>query len=187
LSLVDRVGNIAKVSTAAFTVGSPPSAAFAVSPRSAATGVPVHFTSTSSETDAGVGITATAYEFGDGGTATTPTTSHVYTKPGTYTVAMAVVNSLGLISTTTHTIKIVKAKISKVRLVRVNSKGATIAVTVNAPGKLSGFGKSKTVSKPGTYKLKYKLKSSGHPKLKFKLKFKPVAGPVFSRKFTIQF
>jgi len=185
LATVDAFGNLQQASTQV-TIGSPPTPAFSISPGSAATGVPVRFTSISTDPDAGVTIASTAFAFGDGGSATSASASHVYSKPGTYTVTMAIVNSLGLMSTTRRTVKIVRAKIVKVKF---TSKKEQLAVTVNAPGELSGVGKSKKAKGPGTYTLKLsgaqeaQLASTGQ--LKLKIKFKPAAGKTFTKALRI--
>jgi len=195
-TVVDSVGNIAKSSTAQFTVGSPPHAAFSASPSRVGTGARIKFNGTgSTDPDAGIGLTAFAFDFGDGGTGLGPTLFHAYSHSGAYKVTMAVVNSLGQISTTSHTITIVKAAIGRVKIKHKNGKGAELDVTVNAPGRLSGVGKSKNASGPGTFKLKFKfskaqqqrLASSGHLTVHLKIKFKPAIGQRVTRKVTINF
>jgi PKD repeat protein len=196
ISAVDPMGNLAKGSSAQFTVGSPPTASFKFSPSSAPNGVKVSFDgSASTDPDSGVALMSFAYNFGDGSTGTGATATHTYSKPGTYNVTLAVVNSLGLMSIASHSITVVQAKITHAKITHKTRKGAIIVVTVNAPGKLSGVGKSKSVSGPGTYKLKFKLSkaqlhklaSAGHLLVKLKLKFTPVAGSAFTQKIKLKF
>jgi PKD repeat protein len=195
-SVVDSVGNIASSSTAPFTVGSAPHASFSASPSSAATGVSVNFNgNSSSDPDAGIGLSGFAFNFGDGGTAAGATPSHTYSKPGTYTVTLVVVNSIGLFGATSHSITIVKPAIGGVKIKHKNGKGAEIDVTVNAPGRISVGGKSKNASGPGTFKVKFKLSkgqqaqlaSAGHLTVHLKLTFKPTTGQAVTKKITIVF
>ena len=64
---------------------SPPVAQFTGSPTSGTAPLTVNFSSTSSGS-----ITSYAWTFGDGGTSTTASPSHVYAAAGTYTVALTV-------------------------------------------------------------------------------------------------
>jgi PKD repeat protein len=137
--------------------------------------VPVKFKSRSSDPDSGVTLKSFAFAFGDGRSARSSTATHAFKKPGTYTVTLAVTNSLNLQSMVSHTIKIAKATIKKLKLGKVTGTSATIIVKVNAPGKLVGVGKTQKVSKPGTYKLKLKF-APGTRTIKLKLRFVPAAG-----------
>jgi PKD repeat protein len=194
LTTVDPRGNIAS-STAQFTIGSPPTAAFSFSPSHAATGVPIIFTSTSTDRDAGITISSTAFSFGDGGNATSSTATHTFSRPGNYTVTEAVTSSLNLQSMVSHTITIVAAKIKKIKVTHITNTGATINVTINAPGKVSADHKTGRRSTPGTVKLKIKLTvgqeialaAAGHLTLKIKVKFVPAAGKTVSKTITITF
>jgi len=73
-----------------------PTAAF-TAPTDCTAGTPCGFNSIS--TDADGTIAATAWNFGDGETATTPAATHTYTAAGTYTVTLTVTDNLGLAST----------------------------------------------------------------------------------------
>jgi PKD repeat protein len=196
ITTVDKVGNISTGTSNQFTVGSPPSASFSISRSSAPNGATVTFSSSSTDPDAGVTIASTAFSFGDGSAATSPSASHVYSKPGTYSVTMQVTNSLGLQSITTHTITIFRAQITGVKIKHKTRKGATVVVTVNAPGTLSGVPKSKkTVNSSGTFNLNLKLTSAqqsklastGHLTVTLNVKFTPRAGAAFVKKVTIKF
>jgi PKD repeat protein len=196
ITIVDQMGNVATGTSAQFIVGSPPNASFTISPASAPNGVSVSFDgSGSTDPDSGVTLTTFTYNFGDGSTGSGPNPTHTYSNPGTYTVTLAVVNSLGLMSITSHSITVTQAKITKVKIKHKTATGATIVVTVNAPGKLSGVGKTKSVSGPGSYQLKFKLSktqlhklaSAGHLNVTLKLSFKPSAGSAFTQKIKLKF
>jgi PKD repeat protein len=194
LTAVDPLGNIA-TSSRQITVGSPPNAAFSMSPSHAATGVPVKFMSASSDPDSGIAINSLAFAFGDGVSATGSTATHAFTRPGTYTVTLAATNSLNLQAMVSHTITVTPAKINGVKVKNKTSKGAIIVVTVNAPGKLSGIGKRKGVSGAGTYKLQltlskaqqHTLASAGRLTVSLKLKFTPAAGAAVTQKIKVKF
>jgi PKD repeat protein len=196
VTVVDPMGNLATGTSAQFIVGSPPNASFTISPSSAANGVNVRFNgSGSSDSDSGVTLSSFTYNFGDGSTGSGANATHTYAAPGTYNVVLAVVNSLGLISITSHSVTVVKAKVTHVKVAHKTSQSAVIVATVNAPGKLSGVGKSKRVSGPGTYKLKFRLSKAelrklagvGHLTVTLKLKFTPAAGASFAQKIKLKF
>ncbi len=185
LTAVDTTGDLVRASTNV-VVRAAPNPAFSVAPRKVATGVRVRFRSTSSDPDSGVRIVSTRFTFGDGRAAAGAKAAHVYSRPGTYTVTLAVVNSLGLISTTTHRIKIVRAKITKVRF---DSTDSELAVTVNAPGRLIGVGLTKKAKEAGTYKLTLTggqlATLAGSGQVHITIKFKPAAGKMVTKTVTI--
>jgi PKD repeat protein len=196
ITTVDPMGNLAQGATSQFTIGSPPTASFSISALSAATGVPLNFNGNGSgDPDAGVTLSSYAFNFADGGTAGGPTATHTYSKPGSYNVTLAVTNSLGLSSSSSQTVTIVPATISKLKVKHKTGKGAIIVVTVNAPGKLSGVGKSANASGPGTVHLKLKLSrgqlrqlaTTGQLTVRLKIKFTPLAGQSFTKTIKIKF
>lgn len=71
-----------------------PTANFTASPLSVCLGSPINFTSTS--TANGSPIVSYAWDFGDGNSATTANTSHIYSTPGTYTVILTVTAQNGM-------------------------------------------------------------------------------------------
>lgn len=186
ITAVDPMGNIAKGSSSQITIGSPPTAAFSYSSSTVATGVPVSFTSNSTDPDSGITITSNAFAFGDGGSAASAAATHTFSKPGSYAVTLAVTNSLNLQSVVSHTIRVLPAKITKVKIKDKSSAGATVVVTVNAPGKLEGVGKTKRVSKPGTFKLSFK-RTNAALVVRLTLKFVPASGKTVTHKVTIKF
>jgi PKD repeat protein len=85
-----------------------PAAAFTTTPAHPLAQTPAGFNAGSSrDSEAGVRIASYAWGFGDGATGSGATPSHAYAKPGTYTVALTVANSLGLRATTTHVVQVV--------------------------------------------------------------------------------
>ncbi len=107
-TLVDNRGNLA-VESQPVTVYSNPTAGFTTTTALPYVGGATAFdASASSDPDSGVTITSYAWNFGDGITATTssPTTTHTFVQPGTYTVTLTVTNSVGLTSTTSNTVTI---------------------------------------------------------------------------------
>ena len=100
-----------------------PSATFSVAP-AATSGAPVSFNGSGSS-DAGGAITGYSWNFGDGGTASGPSPSHAYSRPGTYTVTLTVTGSLGLASSTSHSVTINPPPLSA-RLSAKRQKLATV-------------------------------------------------------------
>lgn len=72
--------------------GQAPTAQFTASPLSVCVGSPVSFTNQSTSA---LPIQSYSWDFGDGNSSNTANTSHVYATPGTYTVTLVVVNSVG--------------------------------------------------------------------------------------------
>ncbi len=98
LTLVDTHGNLATGSHQ-LTVGTPPSAAFVVSPDPAAAGSPVGFNASSShDPNSGGSIGSYSWSFGDGSVGSGVSPAHTYARAGVYTVAMEVADSFGLVS-----------------------------------------------------------------------------------------
>lgn len=90
-------------------VGAPdPTALFVFSPTDPTAGDEVFFDGSLSTTPVGTGRTIVGYEwnFGDGGTGSGKTTSHRYSKTGTYTVVLNVRDSSGRRGTASKTIQV---------------------------------------------------------------------------------
>jgi PKD repeat protein len=81
----------------------PPTAAFS----SSCTLLVCTFTSTSSDPDGS--ITSYRWTFGDGGTGTEQSPTHVYTAPGTYTVTLTVTDNQGATDNVSHTVSVAAA------------------------------------------------------------------------------
>jgi hypothetical protein len=92
-------------------------------------------------------------------------------------------------------VTIVKARITRHAVRNKTHNGATILLTVNAPGKLSGVGKALRVMQAGVAKLKLKLTpsqrgtlaSGGRLGLLLSIRFAPSVGRASTQKLTIKF
>ena len=73
-----------------------PTANFTAVPLSVCAGVPVNFTSTSTN-NGGPAITQYSWNFGDGVTVTTQNPSHIFTTAGTFTITLVVTNANGAV------------------------------------------------------------------------------------------
>ena len=158
-----------------------PTAAFTVKAGQLATGQPESFDGIASSDPDG-SIATYAWQFGDGTGNTGPKPSHTYRKPGVYTVTLVVVDSSGHTAVITHTLTVVKAAITRVSLKHKTVSGATIFVTVNAPGTVSAGGKRTHLTRQGTAKLKLVLANGQH----LKIRFAPSAGSSSSRTISVE-
>lgn len=86
-------GTASSIKTMVITVYPLPTVSFFASDTTVCPGAPVNFTSTS--VGGVAGPLTYMWNFGDGGTATTATPSHVYSTPGFYNVTLLVTNSQG--------------------------------------------------------------------------------------------
>ncbi len=171
-----------------------PTAAFALRTSFRGTGQPLKFDASGSHDPDG-SITAYAWNFGDGSIGSGASPSHAFRKAGTYTVTLGVRDSAGLSASTSWRVTIVKARITRHAVKNKTQNGATILLTVNAPGKLSGVGKALRVLQAGVAKLKLKLTgtqkgtlaSSGGLNLLLSIRFAPSVGRASRQKLTIKF
>lgn len=172
----------------------PPTAAYVVKTLHRGTGQPVSFdASRSSDSDGS--IVAYAWNFGDGSVGAGAHVTHAFKKPGTYTVTLGITDSSGLTASTFQTVTVFKAKVTGVAVRNKTTNGATILVTVNAPGKLFGVGKPVKVTQAGVAKLRLKLSNAQHSSLAsggkmnvaLKIRFVPSTGMASSRKLTVRF
>jgi PKD repeat protein len=129
--------------TQTVTVYAPPSASFSVSPATTLPGAAVNFNAGASS-DPGGAITGYSWSFGDGATASGPGASHAYLRPGTYTVTLTVVGSLGLATSTSHTVTVnppaLSARLSargRQKLTAVLKRGVTVSVFASTAAKAS--------------------------------------------------
>jgi PKD repeat protein len=96
LTVTDSAGQTASTSrTVSVTDPAKPTADFNFSPTSPTVGQTVNFNGTLSTAPSGRTITAYAWNFGDGGTATGPQPTHVYAVSGSYSVTLTVTDSAG--------------------------------------------------------------------------------------------
>ncbi|HEX6458833.1 MAG TPA: PKD domain-containing protein [Thermoleophilaceae bacterium] len=108
----------------------PPTPSFSATPNPAAPGKVVAFNGSGS-TDDGT-ITNYSWNFGDGGSASGPTATHSYAKPGTYTAALTVRDDYGLSAVATHAITVSAAPVLRALRLRPRSfpaaaRGGSIA------------------------------------------------------------
>jgi chitodextrinase len=212
LTLVDPQGNISQAGqpltvtggtpppptgtggTPTGTANESPTAAFALRTSFRGTGEPLRFDASASH-DPNGSITAYAWNFGDGSVGSGASPSHAFRKAGTYTVTLGVRDSAGLSASTSWRVTIVKARITRHAVRNKTRNGATILLTVNAPGKLSGVGKALRVMQAGVAKLKLKLSptqhgtlaSGGRLNLLLSIRFAPSVGRASTQKLAIKF
>ena len=74
-------------------------------------GLSVDFDGTTSTAADGATITSYAWAFGDGGTSTQPTPTHLYAAAGSYNVTLTVVDSLGASDSVTQTVNVSEATV----------------------------------------------------------------------------
>lgn len=79
---------IISLSSSLLALSQTPTSDFTASPLSVCIGDPINFTDAS--TASGSPINQWAWDFGDGNSASTTNTSHVYSSPGTYTITLVV-------------------------------------------------------------------------------------------------
>jgi PKD repeat protein len=171
-----------------------PTAAFALKTSYRGTGQPLRFDATASNDHDG-SIVAYAWNFGDGTVGTGASASHAFARPGTYTVTLGVADSAGLTASTFWRITVVKANLTRLAVRNKTQNGATILVTLNAPGKLFGVGKAVRVTQAGMSKLNLKLTGAQHGTLvnggrlaiHLTIRFAPSVGRASTRKLTIRF
>jgi PKD repeat protein len=79
-----------------------PTASFTVSPTGPAANTPVVFDASASTPGANAQISSFAWAFGDGGSGTGQTITHVFTAPGTFNVTLTITNTAGLAGSITN-------------------------------------------------------------------------------------
>ena len=104
LTVTDN-GTLTDTASQSIFVNAPPNASFTATPQVANPGVPVNFTSTSSDPEGN--ITAYLWDFGDGTTSTAVSPSHAYALAGTYVVSLTVTDNMTLSDTTTQSVQMV--------------------------------------------------------------------------------
>jgi PKD repeat protein len=175
LTVTDGTGASASTSKQV-TVDESPTASIKVKTAHPATGVGVKFDGSASSDPDG-SIVSYSWNFGDGSSpATGASVSHKCSKKGTYTVTLTITDSAGISSSTTTSVSIAKA--AKIKKVSVHKKNGSffLWVKVSGPGKVKVGHKTVHLHNAGT--AKFKLSPHGKSKLKVKITFTPIAGPV---------
>jgi chitodextrinase len=153
LTVVDEHGNLATASRT-IPIGAPPTAAFTATPDPAATGSAVSFNAgASTDPNHGGRLTAYAWSFGDGTTASGGTATHTYTHPGTYEATLTVTDSLGFSKTTSQPVVVV----SRGTITKIATKRRRLAITVSEPGRVTVGKITRTLAKGGTVTLRIAL------------------------------
>lgn len=185
LTLVDTDGDLATISHT-IVVGLPPTASFTTAPAHALTGSPVSFNAGgSTDPNSGAAIVAYAWSFGDGGTALGATRSHVYAKPGVYTVRLAVADSLGFSATKSASLTVVApGRITKLSVKKFKGK-EFLVISVSAAGTVRIGSRSTRLRRAGKASFKLGSAPKKHHKLSVKVTvvYVPQAGPEVKVKF----
>jgi PKD repeat protein len=172
----------------------PPAARFVVGSAHPVTGVPLAFNASSSS-DADGPISSYRWSFGDGSTASVVAPKHTYKKSGVLKATLTVTDSGGVSSSTSLSIKVAAAKITKIKKKKKDNRAVVLKVTVNAPGVIHLGKKKKRLKRPGTTELTIKLSAkqlaalaTNHTlTLKLRIKFVPAAGAVFKKTVKVRF
>lgn len=130
---VARAASATSPSTASFdtfrltapgqVVQAPPTASFTAN----ATGLTLALDATASTAQGGASIAASAWDLGDGTTATGPTTTHTFTAAGTYTVTLTVTDSTGLTATTSRSVTLTAPPPAQGPVLASDAFGRTVA------------------------------------------------------------
>jgi gliding motility-associated-like protein len=143
VTLTATNGGVTSTYTVTITVYPPPVVSFTTSDTSICPGSSVSFSSTSTTGGTPGGMTY-SWNFGDGGTSTSSSPSHVYALPGNYSVTLFVTNAQGCTASLTKTAHI------HVRNPPVPNFSATPVVICNPPGVVT-FSNISSGSGPLTY------------------------------------
>ena len=104
LTVTDN-GTLADTTSQGIFVNAPPNASFVADPQPSAPGVPVNFTSSSTDSDGT--IIAHLWDFGDGNTSTAASPSYAYAMAGSYIVSLTVTDNMTLSDTITQAVQII--------------------------------------------------------------------------------
>jgi hypothetical protein len=140
-------------------------------------------------------ISAYTWNFGDGSVGSGVAATHAFRRTGTYNVTLGVRDSAGQSASTSWRVTVVKAKITGHSVRNKTNDGASILLTVNAPGKISGVGKALRVMQAGVSKLNLKLTGAQHGTLArggkldllLSVRFAPSVGAASTQKLKISF
>lgn len=87
-------------------VNEPPSVGFDFSPQTPSAGTEVTFTAEATDPDPNGTVESFDWKFGDGGTASGPTTTHTYEEPGSYEVTVTVTDNRGATDDAQKTVEV---------------------------------------------------------------------------------
>jgi hypothetical protein len=168
MSVVDLRGNVQQA-THQLVVGEPPTAVF-TAPSTTIVSRPVSFdASGSSEPNGAARIAGYAWSFGDGTTGTGVRSQHAYAHAGTYTVTLAVTDSLGFTSApVTRTVAVAAIAPGRITGTRTRTQGRShqLLVSVSRPGRVSVGKRSVTLGSPGTARFRLVLSRAQLRRLK---------------------
>ncbi len=113
----------------------PPHATFSFRPSSPSVEEHVSFNATSSsDPDPNAAITSYTWKFGDGQTATGPTPTHAYARPGTYTTELVVLDTRGASEDTTRIIAVREATTTTTSSAPAITSASTTTLTYKQMG-----------------------------------------------------
>src|SRR5207302_1284758 len=142
-------GGLSSSVTAAVTVGHAnvaPNAVLTVTPQSGV--APLSVTADSSRSsDSDGSIVSRKIDFGDGSTATTVSTTHVYQQAGNYTVRLTVTDNGGLSSSATATVTVGHANVAPSAVLSVTPQSGTAPLSVTADSSSSSDSDGSIVSR----------------------------------------
>jgi PKD repeat protein len=193
LTVTDSNGLASSVSQHV-VVDAAPIASFTFSPRRPLKGTPVAFDASSSShpTDPFISY---RWSFGDGRSASGARPRHVFRNPRSFRVALTVTDRLGASTTTVALVRVgVAGRITRLSL-RAGAGGATLLISVNAPGVVSAGHRSVRIRRSGIVRLPValnpaqmqRLASNQAVSIHLRLRFAPWRGPSMRLPVTITF
>jgi PKD repeat protein len=185
LTVTDNNG-LTSTSSRQLTVSDePPTAGFTVLTARPVSGQRIGFSGAPSSDPDG-SIVAYRWSFGDGTGAAGAAPTHVYARPGTYTVWLTVTDSSGLSAAVSRTVSVaLRGRITRMA-VRTGRAGATMLISVNSAGTLTVGHRRFHLRRAATARVPIALtaaqrravSSAHHLKLRIAVRFAPSAGPL---------
>ena len=131
-------------------------------------------------------ITTYAWRFGDGAHGTGATPTHIYAKPGVYSVVLKITDSIGLVASRTSSVTVsAPGKIVDLTTKRQGS-GEYLVVSVSQAGTIHVGASSATLTKAGSAGFRVGAAPAPNHQLKINVTvvYTPRAGPVVRRAFS---